>query len=50
VPLRPSIFHGELAPNNMQVYLFLNPAGEVTCYYFLTLRELADLEARGRER
>jgi hypothetical protein len=46
VPLHPSDFQGVIAPNHILVTVLLDAAGEVTGYYFLTLREMAEIEAR----
>jgi hypothetical protein len=39
---------GEVGPNHLWVFFRLNPAGEVTGHYFLTLEELARIEAKDR--
>jgi hypothetical protein len=48
IPMESRFISGKWASNHMWVFLPLNESGEVTGHYFLTLDELAQIEANDR--
>jgi hypothetical protein len=50
IPMGQPLINGYLPSNPMWVFLPLNSSGEVTGHYFLTLDELAEMEANDRNK